>query len=355
MKVEFKHEKQHDPTRQTGFKVSYAPAKRATFKMRWYLLVLLVVSPVVYVFWHFFNADILVKADGILTSEPVTIFARDEGVVVDIGYQQGDRITRGAPLIEMRSSVFAAEIALLENRLAEYEESVYRTSLKIEDVSDRKVALYDNAKKTSLGFKKEISDKKYAQHMPLSDRVALELAKLEIEDKAVEAERESILSHARETSSFTASVLLDLEKELSRAKAKQSQLNIYAHAESIINEVFVSEGEFVVKASPLMSLRNREQPVVNVYLQPNRLEYAKQGSKATIRFPDGKKYIGEVKVPVKVVDKIPAMLSGPFETSKAAIKVQIDIDEPIDEFVEGLPVEVRFHYGNAHPVLQRFW
>jgi hypothetical protein len=48
MKVRFKGLRTPEPEQQRGFKVSYGPGKRQAFRWRWYLMLALVLSPVIY-------------------------------------------------------------------------------------------------------------------------------------------------------------------------------------------------------------------------------------------------------------------------------------------------------------------
>ncbi|MEW6999460.1 hypothetical protein AADZ86_17365 [Colwelliaceae bacterium BS250] len=76
------------------------------------------------------------------------------------------------------------------------------------------------------------------------------------------------------------------------------------------------------------------------------MDYIKVGQTAIIELPNGDKYRGTINEPAQFTQKLPAILSGPFEANKAAIKVTLDITPAPTVMPEGLPVTVRFHYLN---------
>ena len=45
MKIKFSSAKEHQPTADNGMQVLYAPGKRLAFKLRWYLILFLILLP----------------------------------------------------------------------------------------------------------------------------------------------------------------------------------------------------------------------------------------------------------------------------------------------------------------------
>ena len=52
MKVRFDSPKETRPAEEQGLQVLYAPGKRMAFRLRWYLLLLLVASPLLWLVGH---------------------------------------------------------------------------------------------------------------------------------------------------------------------------------------------------------------------------------------------------------------------------------------------------------------
>jgi multidrug resistance efflux pump len=347
MKVVFKHEKQINPQAEGGLKVNYAGAKRAAFKLRWNLLLLLILSPIIIFFIYLFNEEVLINADGILTSEPITIYAREDGLIEKIYYLPGEKIPAGQDLFVMSSPIIDAEVTFLTEKLDYYREKQSASLAKLTLLYHKKVELYNNAVKGNADLSKEYKKNNYENYISLTDKVTYHIARIKIDGEQIGSEIDYKLALEKHDTGSLAKIILDLELRLVLARSKQKLQNVRLDASGTINEIFVHAGNYVKKGDLIMNISNLKQPVVHVYLQPKYLEYAKIGSKVTVTFPDGKKHQGSIKVPVKIADKIPSILSGPFATNKAAIKMQIDFDEPIVQFIEGIPVKVRYHFQDV--------
>lgn len=48
MKIKFSSAKEQQPTQEQGLQVLYAPGKRLAFRVRWYLILLAVLSPLLW-------------------------------------------------------------------------------------------------------------------------------------------------------------------------------------------------------------------------------------------------------------------------------------------------------------------
>nr|WP_285817838.1 HlyD family secretion protein [Echinimonas agarilytica] len=138
--------------------------------------------------------------------------------------------------------------------------------------------------------------------------------------------------------------IVDLERDINRLLVTQSELNVRAPNAGVINDLYVNEGEYLLEGASLAKLSNRVQPVVMVFLPPNRLEYGKIGNRATVTLPDGTSVVGVVSEPTQMANRIPRSLAGPFEDGKVAVQVTLSLETDISNFVEGLPIRVRFYY-----------
>ena len=56
MKIRFDSRKELNPTQEQGLTVLYAPGKRMAFRVRWYLILLLVASPLIWLAASWFTA-----------------------------------------------------------------------------------------------------------------------------------------------------------------------------------------------------------------------------------------------------------------------------------------------------------
>lgn len=343
MKITFKSEKQINPEKNDGFDVNYAPAKRLAFKARWYFLVSLILSPILFFAWHIVDQEVLVTADGILTTEPIELEASQDAYVKKIHVRVGDKIQKELLLIELSAPEIEQELALLERKHKSMKlhyktvisdlKKLYLKQLVMLKVNktDRKV----------LEEKFEEYEKKGA--IGISEQLLIDQSMIDSESsyqQAVINFEQDITSHEL----LLKQELLELELAITAAKSKVKQLNIYPPKQAVVNKVLVKEGEFVSTGVRLISISNLPQPIVNVYLPPERMDYAQIGQTATITLPNGEKYQGVIEQPTLLTERLPAILTGVFDSATSAIKVTLTISPVPDISFEGLPVEVRFHY-----------
>ncbi|MDA1378824.1 hypothetical protein PCI56_01760 [Plesiomonas shigelloides subsp. oncorhynchi] len=68
MKVNFHLDKQNNPQAENGVKVQYGAPKRGGYRMRWYMILAIVISPVVLMAYYLFRSQFLITAPAIVTS-----------------------------------------------------------------------------------------------------------------------------------------------------------------------------------------------------------------------------------------------------------------------------------------------
>ena len=343
MKIQFKTEKQIDPTKNDGFEVNYAPAKRLAFKIRWFMLVMLIVSPLLFFGWHILSKEVLITAGGILTTEPIVLHTSQSVFIKSIDVKEGDTVEEQQVLIQLSSPEIENELSLLEKNHR-------RVKQRYQDGFVNLRALYDKEIETlqeNIEAQESITDrfKSYGDRgmLGIDEQLMLEesIASSESDyQKALIGLEEATLNHKV----MLRATLIDIELALSSARAKYSQLTIKAPKGAEINNIFVKQGEFLSEGDPLISLSNLPESIVNVYLSPEQMDYTGIGQTATITLPNGDTYQGIIEKPTQMTGRLPALFSGPFGGAKAAIKVTLTIKPKLELQLEGLPVEVRFHY-----------
>lgn len=345
MKISFQTEKQKNPTKNDGFKVIYAPAKRLAFKVRWYLLLSLIMSPLMVFAWHLINQQVLITADGILTTEPIILVAAEEGFIRSINVIPGDRVQSQQNLLQMHSPILMKEQELLSRNYQQFLTHHEQGLDSIEALHKRQIATYKKAEVTQRLINEEYQKYNDRGMLPLNDRLLIEQNNIAAKGRyqqALISYETAVIEHKN---GALAKTLLDIERALTQIEAKSQMLTILTPKMAVVNDIMVKEGQFVKQSEPLVAISNLAKPVVNVYLDPERMDYVVIGQTAIITLPNGKTYDGVVNTPTQLSEKLPDVLSGPFEGSKPAIKVTLDISPIPDVMLEGLPVKVRFHYA----------
>ncbi|UWQ93633.1 HlyD family efflux transporter periplasmic adaptor subunit (plasmid) [Rhodobacteraceae bacterium M382] len=342
MEVRFDGVKKTDPTNHEGFQVNYAAPKRAGFRWRWRFMVLLVISPILIWGWLVLQEEILVRADGILTTEPIHLSASDPGFVTSVPVALGDSVSSGQLLLELSSPEIDRKIKHWSGNLEELK--IYQDQM----IANLKETLGVYTRRLEESRRKQ--DRIAARYQQLAEKGLFKLADQmqlnEMRRALSHDERQHIVDLERlESLRYThdlADEIRAIELEIAVAEVQQQQLDTRANRDGVINRVFVKEGEYVTEGAPLVELSNYDAPVVNVFLQPESISSANVGNAVVVIFPDRTRYHGVVKEPPQIAETIPAALAGPFEGSKRAIKVVVALDQEPDTWVEGLPVKVRF-------------
>ena len=269
MKITFKTEKQKNPTKNDGFGILYAPAKRIAFQMRWYLLLTLILSPLVFFVWHMLNDKVLVTADGILTTEPITLDASQNSFVDTVLVKGGDKVEQGQVLIKLSSPEIEKEIAILTSKYNKFKTHYDEGYKTLDALHLRQIATYKNAKIAQDDINSEFTEYNKKGMLPLNDRLSIEQNSVLAETKYQEAliEREAVLTAHK--NGQLANTLLELELALSEARVKRDLLSIRAPKSAIVNDVLAIEGEHITSGNRLIAISNLTEPVINVYLALN--------------------------------------------------------------------------------------
>ena len=73
MKIRFDPPEQRSPDRDQGLQVEYRQARRTAVRWRWYLVLFIVASPLVYFLLTLLQAVLFVEADGYIQLEQIEI------------------------------------------------------------------------------------------------------------------------------------------------------------------------------------------------------------------------------------------------------------------------------------------
>ncbi len=122
MKINFNAARQLTPELQRGVQINYAPAKRAAFRLRWWLLLAMILSPIVLLIWYLIGDKIYVLAPGIITTEPMEIRSSGSGIIRHILVSPGENVKVGQTLAELHDPVLEARINTIRKQQAELED-----------------------------------------------------------------------------------------------------------------------------------------------------------------------------------------------------------------------------------------
>ncbi|WP_139683473.1 HlyD family secretion protein [Vibrio tasmaniensis] len=345
MKVKFHLDKKNKPQSDDGVKVAYGQAKRGGYRLRWYLILSLVISPLLFVAYFLFKTNFLVIAPAIITSHPVTLTSKVAGVVGPIPVEDGSQILKSETAIQLTNKEVEAQIEFLHAELLDLEvrvaDDIGLLHLKgIEETRSNLNTVQQIQKRYEEYRKKgQVSDVDYASIVGMTNSLNSQLngQKLDYQNaKLAEQERglAGPVSQARRA----------LMKDLALKRVVEQELSIKSPYAGRVVDIHVVEGQRVFEGDELVTIAKNATPQVVAYLDPKYLENAIIGAHTKVRFPNGSTFEAEIADSVEVVSKLPTQLASPFEGQPAYLKVALNFmaDLPTEYWIEGMTVEVRF-------------
>lgn len=345
MKVNFHLEKKDKPQSENGIKVVYGQAKRGGYRVRWYLILAIVVSPLLAMAYYLFRTQVLVTAPAILTTSPVTINAPHPSVVGPIPSIVGKAVLEMETLVLLDNDTLEQQIDFIQQELLKLPHRVNDQVkiLHLQAIKESKESLEKvneiREKYATYRAKGQVSDVDYASIISTYNALNSQLNSQKIAyEEAKNKQVESDLAGP------VAVTYRSLMKEMVVLRATQNNLTIKAPFTGRVIDVHVREGEQVDVGDPLVTVSKNITPTITAFLDPKFLKHSHLGTKATVKFPDGKKYQATVSSAVEVVNKLPPELQSPFEGQPAYLKVNLSFDEKLEErrWIEGVEVEVIF-------------
>lgn len=351
MKINFQKTQQHHPTIQEGVRVQYGAGKRIAFRFRWYLILFLVISPLLLFVWYATKGKITVEAEGVLTTEPIVLKADNDAIVASISVVPGEFVTEKTPLLSLNRPVLLSEINEVEHAVEQLEQEVGANYGQKEQLlqQEQKTAEQNLADKTEL-YKKFDSFRQTGGVLQLEQWATVSELAVNAKMKVLNVQ-ESLVDLAQEKLTGSAQQYLNqLNLRLAILKTQMSQLHLSAQSQGEVKDVLVKPGMMVLKGDPLLVFANQRKPKVIAYMDPSDMSFSKLGQQATVTLPNGESLSAVVCEPTKMAETIPPQLADPFEDKKSALKVVLELSTLPSQTIEGLTVQVRFHYNETN-----FW
>ena len=347
MKVKFHLEKNKQPTTDNGMKVLYGNAKRSGYRIRWYAILALVLSPIFAMLYYFFQQYVLTIAPGIITTEPVILTASQDAVVESINIKEGDEVSSNQFLMELKDSALDNDIIFLRHELKKIK---VNNKIKKDNLTYYTLAI-DNAKSSFININRiKINYDKYIKEGKVSqvDYAAIlgmySNAQNLVTNANIMYSKAKIDDNQRDIAGAIAGVIRNLNKELVTKLSQYDSLFIRSPYIGNIVEINAVIGQRVKEGDYLATVSSKLPPFVIAYLNPKYIDKAKEGSLVTIILPSGVRLKGEVSLAIKTASKLPTQLAKPFEGTKALLKVKVNIINELNgvSWVEGMPVNVSF-------------
>lgn len=357
MKVKFKSQKQAMPDRDGGMRVNYGMAKRSLPRIRWYLILLVASSPIIFFFGNIIYSFIVVEAPGVIRIPSSIMRSTVPGTVTLIHVKDHDEVLEGQILMTLQNPDLEAKINRVEGDIIDLKSilpvnSKPRTNKVIKYLNEQ----LKSAKKL-IDFRKERMDSiQYLFDQGAATVAELSTAKSQfnqastsysnIRREIAKEQRISSQEFQLQTKTQQNAILLSkLNRELAHLKEQKIKQAIRAISDGQISEIPVTQGEFIASGTHLISITTQERSTVTAFLAPKYARYAKIGQRATVKLPNGIEFPALVDAVPRLTSKLPSSIAGPLGERPRGIVVQLrpEIDFKDDYRVQGLPVMVRFN------------
>ncbi|NMT63838.1 HlyD family secretion protein [Marinobacter orientalis] len=331
MKVRFSSRKEQDPSREGGLKVLYAPSKRVAFRLRWYLILLLVASPFLWFVGKMAMSILLIEAPGRVVQPMLEVRALEAGKVGDILVEPEDPVNDGHLLVRLVN-------ASLQEQKAQLEASVTVPETSGEQLVMRQI---NNLRQRLARARARVRDLEALVRDGAATTGELNAARDTRDER--EQELAQLQRSFLEPIAWRSARAKDLG-QLKVVEQRLAQLSVRAPEAGRIKEVAVAEGENVGPGTLLLKLARQQEPRIYVYLAPSRIELASEGQSLQLKFPDDQWYDGRISGPPKDVERLPPDLRSPFGVAELGLLVEVTMDSPIPPQwrINNVPLTARF-------------
>ena len=332
MKVRFNSLKERSPDVDNGLKVLYGPGRRTAFRLRWYLILALVGSPLVWACSRLLLGAVVLEAPAQLSLTNLEVRAFDSGRVQDLPVRAGTPVQPGQVLLRLDNPQWQLRLQQLQPLNSGGHEAKDRAALALQgrsiDLQGRTVDLYRGLHSAGgissaelLQAEFQLNSQRLAQ-LDLGRRLNQEQYQLNgapIELQRAEQERRWLASRLR-------------------------QLTYKASEPGRVTEVNVQPGENVGPGTLLMRIEQADPPTLWIYVQPQAGVFAQAGSRVDVLMPDGSWRAAEVVQQADLARRLPTGLPRGTAADEMALRVPARFLEPLPAQwrVDQLPLRVRF-------------
>ncbi|VVO20480.1 hypothetical protein PS726_04174 [Pseudomonas fluorescens] len=338
MKIRFDSQKEQNPTQEQGLNVLYAPGKRMAFRLRWYLILFLVASPLLWLVGKLLFGLLMIDAPAQLLLPIQEVRARDAGRVEQLFVTAGEHVQADQPLVNLDNPEWRARLLQLaampveaarlgDSDLGMKERQMLRAKV---GRAEQRVQQLDSLVQQGAATRGEVLAAQTERDGFRADLLAFERREQLAHQSPQGFDREVIQQNA----------------EQQWLKTRLSALSVTAPQSGRIAEVLVTQGENVGPGTLLMRLERVADPLLWIYLEPLNINYAQIGQPLKVHMPDGAWLDAHVVQAVDSAARTPTALRGPFAANEMGLQVAARFDQPLPARwrIDQLPLSVNFPF-----------
>ena len=350
MKVRF--DQKRDPAVSRGMRVSYGAARRQVPRLRWFIIALLVTSPILYFGWTILRGGLVVDAPGVLHYETVKFGAVVSGVVRDVHVEENDPVTSGMLLVELGNAELSARVEHLSEELERLaaEQEIYRGRAERRlRAAEREIDSLEQLLASQQQWLSEVQRLSQIGAATSRERLQVEAQRQETNARLLDANNR--LQDAERTVDEGDAALrqreqqMRLERDLSRNTMRF--LAVRADIDGDVVDLEVEPGDTVGPGTTLLTVARESEPRVTAYLRPRDGRFARKGAPVRVELPDGATLRGEITERPRLTGQVPAGIQRALGDGNANLMVRVQLDDTVPEAmaVHRLPLTVEFASG----------
>ena len=330
MKVRFSSRKESNPTEDGGLRVLYAPGKRAAYRLRWYLILLLVAAPFLWFLGRVGWEVVVIEAPGQVIQPATEIRALETGRVLQLHVDEHDRVSTGDALAQLDNPALRAELASLGSQMAD-DATAAATS--------RQKASLERRLERARGRVQSLSE---LVQQGVATRGELAAAENEVDTRENELAALDRMTAQEKTGNET--LITRIQQQRSLVEQRLAQLNVRSPVSGTVQTIEVVEGENVGPGTTLMRIEPEDRPRIHLYLETDQVHLATAGQPVRLRFPDGRWLDAQIAGPPIDVQRRPPSLRSAFGGDEQSLLVAAIPHGNIPERwrVNEAPVTARF-------------
>jgi multidrug resistance efflux pump len=351
MKIQFLN-RQKDPSVYHGVKIPYAPAKRKAAQWRWYLILLIVASPLLYFILRMGMSLVFVTAQGYISLDKIELNSTSPGIVDSINVEIGQEISSDTVISILHDPDLSAQKRQVEAELAAMSEPQQSHFSAKKQLLNNRISLahrilsFQNNNFQTMEFLFKQGAATQAELNTISkqrDNAQSDYDNAVYEQKAYEEES---LGQEIKVDPLQKKERSLLEAQLKTINEQLSRLPQTTPYGGRVLDILASPGQSISSGSPIAVIGRSDKPYVVAYINPKYAKYARQGHMAQVTLPNGRKIGAKVRENSQLTQRLPAHLISPIGSRNMMILVNLELVAPLPSinWVDGLPVDVRFRF-----------
>lgn len=341
MKINFDSKKKQNPVYEDGMKIPYAPAKRAWAAWRWYLVVIITASPLLFFLGKILLSYLYISAPGMIFLKKIELNAPETALITKIHIKKGETIAAGAKFADLSDPALDDQTAALNGEMERLRKETVPTL-------DRLEANIELARKILDSRSTYLGQVKYLFAKGAATAAELNLATTQYHQAQLEVSRAKADWAASRgvKPADTGSRTVWLKNQVETIDNKRTRLELRSPVSGIVSERLVSENQSVSRGTPLAKIHIPGEYSIKAYVNPSEINHARKGKKVTIRMPGKYLLTGHITSDPSTARTMPSDQMNPFSETRERIEVDITPSTPLPAqyHIDNLPIKVYFGF-----------